>query len=137
MEGKKLESCEGCRDVSDWQVTETTWMIFIDVTDKETIIETLAKDRRVEALVENIAHHSLTADLKDLCQMVYLILLEYDESKLQDLWENDQINFFIARIILNQYRSSNSPFHAIFRKYQERSLSIGDGISIDALDKII
>ena len=101
-------------------------MIFIDVTDKETIIETLAKDRRVEALVENIAHHSLTADLKDLCQMVYLILLEYDESKLQDLWENDQINFFIARIILNQYRSSNSPFHAIFRKYQERSLSIGD-----------
>ena len=60
-------------------------MIFIEVTDKETIIETLAKDRRVEALVENIAHHSLTADLKDLCQMVYLILLEYDESKLQDL----------------------------------------------------
>lgn len=112
-------------------------MIFIDVTDKETIIETLANDRRVEALVENIAHHSLTADLKDLCQMVYLILLEYDESKLQDLWENDQINFFIARIILNQYRSSNSPFHAIFRKYQERSLSIGDGISINALDKII
>ena len=112
-------------------------MIFIDVTDKETIIETLAKDRRVEALVENIAHHSLTADLKDLCQMVYLILLEYDESKLQDLWENDQINFFIARIILNQYRSSNSPFHAIFRKYQERSLSIGDGISINVLDKII
>lgn len=112
-------------------------MIFIDVTDKETIIETLAKDRRVEALVENIAHHSLTADLKDLCQMVYLILLEYDESRLQDLWENDQINFFIARIILNQYRSSNSPFHAIFRKYQERSLSIGDGISIDSLDKLL
>ena len=107
------------------------------MTDKKTIIETLAKDRRVEALVENIAHHSLTADLKDLCQMVYLILLEYDESKLQDLWENDQINFFIARIILNQYRSSNSPFHAIFRKYQERSLSIGDEISINALDKII
>ena len=112
-------------------------MIFIDMTDKETIIETLAKDRRVEALVENIAHHSLTADLKDLCQMVYLILLEYDESKLQDLWENEQINFFIARIILNQYRSSNSPFHAIFRKYQERSLSIGDGISIDSLDKLL
>ena len=112
-------------------------MIFIDVTDKETIIETLAKDRRVEALVENIAHHSLTADLKDLCQMVYLILLEYDESKLQDLWENDQINFFIARIILNQYRSSNSPFHTIFRKYKERSISIGDGISINTLDKII
>lgn len=107
------------------------------MTDKETIIETLAQEKRVEALVENIAHHSLTADLKDLCQMVYLILLEYDESKLQDLWENGQINFFLVRIILNQYRSSNSPFHSIYRKYQERSLPIGDGISIDALDKLI
>ena len=104
--------------------------------NKQTIIETLAKERRVEALVENIAHHSLTADLKDLCQMVYLILLEYDESKLQDLWENEQINFFLARIILNQYRSSNSPFHSIYRKYQERSISIGDGISIEALDRL-
>ena len=87
-------------------------------------------------MVENIAHHSLPADLKDLCQMVYLILLEYDESKLQDLWENDQMNFFLARIILNQYRSSNSPFHSIYRKYQERSISIGDGISIEALDRL-
>lgn len=104
--------------------------------NKQTIIETLAKERRVEALVENIAHHSLTADLKDLCQMVYLILLEYDESKLQDLWENEQMDFFLARIILNQYRSSNSPFHSIYRKYQERSISIGDGISIEALDRL-
>ena len=86
-------------------------------------------------MVENIAHQTLTADLKDLCQMVYLILLEYDESKLQDLWENEQINFFLARIIINQYRSSNSPFHTIFRKYQERSFTIGVDISIDALDK--
>lgn len=101
-----------------------------------TIIETLAKERRVEALVENIAHHSLTADLKDLCQMVYLVLLEYDEDKLQDLWENNQINFFLARIIINQYRSSNSPFHTIFRKFQERSVSLGVGANItdEAID---
>ena len=105
-------------------------MIFTDVT-KEAIIETLAKQKRVEAMVENIAHQALTADLKDLCQMVYLILLEYDESKLLDLWENDQINFFLARIIINQYRSTTSPFHYMFRKFQERSVSIGTGVNID------
>ena len=105
-------------------------MIFIDV-DKMTIIDTLANQRRVEALVENIAHHALTADLKDLCQMVYLILLEYDETKLLDLWENDQINFFLARIIINQYRSSNSPFHTIFRKMQERCVYMGVGADIN------
>ena len=112
-------------------------MIFIDV-DKMTIIETLAKEKRVEALVENIAHHSLTADLKDLCQMVYLVLLEYDEAKLLDLWENDQINFFLARIIINQYRSSNSPFHAMFRKMQERCVYMGVGADINeaAIERI-
>ena len=113
-------------------------MIFCIVTSKAHIIETLAQEKRVEALVENIAHHSLTADLKDLCQMVYMILLEYDEVKLQDLWENDQMNFFLARIILNQYRSSNSPFHTIFRKFQERSCYMGVGADINdaALEKI-
>lgn len=108
------------------------------MTSKETIIETLAKERRVEALVENIAHHSLTADLKDLCQMVYLVLLEYDETKLLDLWENEQINFFLARIIINQYRSSNSPFHTIFRKMQERCVYMGVGADINdaAIERI-
>ena len=92
----------------------------------------------VETMVTNIAHKSMSADLKDLCQMVYMILLEYDEAKLQDLWENDQMNFFLTRIILNQYRSSNSPFHTIFRKFQKRSIYMGVGADINdaALEKL-
>ena len=113
-------------------------MIFHCVENKAHIIETLARERRVETLVENIAHHALTADLKDLCQMVYLVLLEYDETRLLDLWENNQINFFLARIIINQYRSSNSPFHTLFRKFQERCVSMGVGADINeaALERI-
>lgn len=91
---------------------------------RSEIVEALAKSRRVETMVESICHHSLTPNLQDLCQMVYLILLEYDESKIQDLWEHNEMNFFIARIILNQYRSNNSPFHTLFRKFQERSVGI-------------
>lgn len=103
------------------------------------IIEILAKERRVERLVANISHSELTADLKDLCQMVYLILLEYDDNKILDLWNNNQINFFLARIVLNQYRSSNSPFHMIFRRQQERSISMGVGgdISDETIERII
>ena len=85
--------------------------------DKASIIEQIAKDRMVESMVQNIAHQALNDDLSDLCQMIYLILLEYDEDKLQDLWEHHQIKFFLARIIVNQYRSSNSPFHLLFRKF--------------------
>lgn len=91
---------------------------------KLEIIEEVAKAGMVEHMVQNIAHHTLDADLKDLAQMVYLILLEYDENKLQDLWVNEQMGFFLARIIINQYRSSNSPFHTIYRKFRERSEDI-------------
>ena len=98
---------------------------------KSEIIEEVAKARMVEHMVQNIAHHTLDADLKDLAQMVYLILLEYDESKLQDLWENEQMGFFLARIIINQYRSSNSPFHTIYRKFRERSEDITGKAWID------
>lgn len=91
---------------------------------KAEIIEEVAKAGMVEHMVQNIAHHTLDADLKDLAQMVYLILLEYDETKLQDLWVNEQMGFFLARIIINQYRSSNSPFHTIYRKFREKSEDI-------------
>ena len=91
---------------------------------RNEIVDSLARSRRVEAMVESICHHALTPDLHDLCQMVYLIILEYDETKIQDLWENEEINFFLARIILNQYRSTRSPFHTLYRKFQERSVSI-------------
>lgn len=104
---------------------------------KAEIVESLARERTVETMIENIAHQILSADLKDLSQMVYIILLEYDESKLQDLWENDQINFFIARIIINQYRSSNSPFYATFRRFRhmvDESISISQDGANDEID---
>ena len=85
---------------------------------KEQIITTLAKGRKVEQMVENIAHQPLSQDLKDLSQMVYLILLEYDEAKIIDLWENHQMDFFLARIIVNQYHSVNSPYYTQFRKFR-------------------
>lgn len=84
----------------------------------------MAKARMVETMIENIAHTPLTDDLKDLSQMVYVILLEYDETKIVDLWEHKQMRFFIARIILNQFRSSKSPYHTLYRKMQEKSCDI-------------
>ena len=85
----------------------------------------------VETMVTNIAHKPMSADLHDLSQMVYLILLEYDEKKLQDLWENNQMHFFIARIIINQYNSVNSPFHTIFRKFR---LMVDEEIQLSGKD---
>lgn len=85
--------------------------------ERRDIIETLAKGRVVEKLIENIAHQPLSPDLKDLSQMVYMVLLEYDSDKIVELWNAGEMNFFIARVILNQYRSTTSPFHYQIRQY--------------------
>lgn len=92
--------------------------------NKVEIVAEIASGKMVEAMVQNIAHQSLTPDLKDLSQMVYLILLEYDEDKIVDLWEHQQMQYFLARIIINQFRSSNSPFHTIYRKFQGKACDI-------------
>lgn len=82
------------------------------------IVETLAREQRVETFIRNVARTSrLAPDLQDLAQMVYLALLTYDEDKIVDLWESDAIDFFIARIILNQYRSRDSPWRDIFHRH--------------------
>ncbi len=88
------------------------------------IIDQLARERRVETMLANIAKKPVSGTLEDLCQMVYLILLEYDDAKIEDLWENGQMNFFIARILLNQYKSTNSPFYKLFRKYESKCQDI-------------
>lgn len=85
------------------------------------IVEELGRRKVVEYMVQNIAKRSLTPELKDLCQMVYEVILSYDEDKIIDLWEHRQIGFFIARIIMNQYRSRTSPFFRLYRKYSCRA----------------
>lgn len=91
---------------------------------KTEIVAALGRDRVVEQIVDNISHGYSAPEMSDLSQMVYLILLEYDEAKIVDLWVNHQIRFFIARIVLNQFRSQNSPFFREYRKFMAKAEDI-------------
>lgn len=92
------------------------------MTSPAEIAAILAREQRVETMVKNIAHaHSLSQDLRDLCQMVYLLILTYDPDKIVDLWENDQINFFLARIIRTNLFSPRSPYAAQITRFRTRS----------------
>lgn len=91
---------------------------------KYEIVDALARGRVVERMVRRIVGRQLD-DLEDLAQMVYVILLEYDEDKIIDLEEHNQMRFFIARVIMNQYRSTSSPFYYIFRKHFDTHERIG------------
>ena len=89
------------------------------------IIGRIAKDQLVEKMVCNIAKTSrLDCDLRDLAQMVYLVLCEYEDEKILELWNNGEIRFFIARIIMNNLNSKSSPYYRIIRKFSDRSVDI-------------
>ena len=92
---------------------------------RREIVEQLAKERRVEQICAMITHlPPREPDMEDLAQHIYLILMEYREDLLQDLWKSDEINFLIVRLVLNNFRSSKSRYHYLFRVFRERSRSL-------------
>lgn len=82
--------------------------------DNRKHIAYLAKERVVETLVENVCHRS-PKQLGDLVQMVYEILLRTPPRRLQGLIRRGALNFYIIRIIENQYFSTSSPYHRRIR----------------------
>lgn len=93
-----------------------------------SIIENLSRKKVVESMVLNITHCAfLNDDLQDLSQMVYLILLQYPKKTIARLDKEGALNFFVVRIILNQYKSQSSDFWQLFHKFQDRTIYMGFG----------
>lgn len=92
------------------------------------MLEKIANERIVENICKNIGVSSKYYD--DLVQEIYLILLEYDQAKLQTIYENNQLNFWLTRIIKNQYCSTTSPFYKKYRKYYELIDGNSDGYAM-------
>lgn len=80
--------------------------------DKFDPVTYIIDNKLVEGLVND---YMIDAFKDDIIQETYLILLEHNQKKLQQLIDKKQIRFYIARIISNQYFSSSSNF---YRKYK-------------------
>ncbi len=94
------------------------------------IVGALAKRKVVENLVQNVAHRSnLRGELSDLVQIIYLALLQTDPARLEHLATSGQMNFYIVRLITNQYFSESSPFYREIRRFGRRSSEISNQIS--------
>ena len=78
------------------------------------IVDKLARNRVVEDMIKNM---NINDYPDDLAQEIYLILLEYDKDKIEEMYNKNQINFFISRIITNQAFSKNSPFYLNYKKW--------------------
>ena len=90
---------------------------------KSEIIGRLAKEKMVETIVSNIAKTNSDI-LNDLSQNIYIDLLMKDEEKIVNLYETNQLRFFIVKMAKNNLFSKNSPFYKTFKKNANLTVDI-------------
>lgn len=81
------------------------------------IIAQLASNGTVEDICTNYKVEK--QDIPDLAQHIYLILCEYDPSKIEEMYDNGQLTFFITRLVSNNYYSTTSRYYYIYKKFQK------------------
>lgn len=70
----------------------------------------------IEEIVKNIA--PADPDNEDLIQDVALIVLEKPTEFISDLYEKNQLKYYIARVIMNNLFSSSSPYYCKYKKHR-------------------
>ena len=85
---------------------------------KYELIDTLARQRFVERLIEDSIKGEQYHNLQDLAQDIYLDLFNKDEDKLIGMYERRELNFFVYRMIANNVYSVNSPYYKLYKLLQ-------------------
>lgn len=79
------------------------------------IINEVYEKGTVREIITNMKVNLLDAD--DLEQEIYLILLEYDKERIIEMYNKNQLKYFIIGVIQRQYNSKTSPFYKKYKKY--------------------
>lgn len=94
--------------------------------NKYDIIRELSENRVVEEMITNIAKNR-KFEYDDLAQDVYVWLLEEDDDKVIQLYENKQLKYWVSRMLVNNIHSTTSPFYTKYRKF----MALGDNEYIE------
>ena len=96
-------------------------------------VQKVADQRLVEKIVAQITSSGKTApdpdSLKDLCQDIYLSLLE--DEKFARIYEEGHQNFWVTRIVMNNIMSSSSRYYRQYLLPIKRNVSIMEQITKD------
>ena len=70
----------------------------------------------IEEIVKNIA--PADPDNEDLIQDVALVVLEKPPEFISELYEKDQLKYYIAKVIMNNLFSASSPYYCKYKKHR-------------------
>lgn len=95
------------------------------MTTKYKIIEELAINKTIETIIQNVVQ-SEDDTLNDLSQMLYEDLLMKDDDKIIQLYEDNQLQYFITRMVLNSINSKTSRYYYLFARHNNICEEIDD-----------
>lgn len=90
---------------------------------KYEIIEELAREKFIEQSLSNISKGTFK-NTEDLAQDLYLKLLEKEDDKIVSLYENNQLKFFIVKMITTNLFSPRSDYAYDYKKWDDKKTDI-------------
>lgn len=86
---------------------------------KKEIIEKWAKEKKVETLIKKHTDFSNNPYIEDLVQDIYIeLFLKYNEL-IEKLENDNEIDYFLTKIIRNNLYSKTSPFYYKYNKFRK------------------
>ena len=86
---------------------------------KKEIIEKWAKEKKVETLIKKHTDFSNNPYIEDLVQDIYIELYLKDNELIEKLENNNEIDYFLTKIIRNNLYSKTSPFYYKYNKFRK------------------
>lgn len=93
-----------------------------EMKTKQEIIAEWASQKKVEQILMNIIkRHTLSDYEEDLAQDIYLTLLKEPDEKIISLYEKNQSNYYISRLLSNNVNSRTSRYYYLYRRFRLNS----------------
>ena len=82
--------------------------------DNRTIVVIIERDHLLDNIIKQVTNNSKDPDFSDLKQDLYISLLL--DAKLPGIYERKELNFYLARLVMNNIASKTSPFYRIYKR---------------------
>ena len=103
---------------------------------KYEVVDIIAREHLVERIVNKLLSSSKNPFdcSEDLIQDIYLLLLQKDDDLIVNLYNKDEIGFYLLKIARNQLLSKNSPYYTKYIKFRAQSDELEKGAHITTED---
>lgn len=103
---------------------------------KWEIIDELSRSNTVEKIIYKLLSSSKNPfDCpEDLIQDIYLLLLQKDDDLIVNLYNKDELGYYILKVVRNQLLSVNSKYYYTYIKFGANSDELEKGAHIPTED---